>query len=186
MEKLFGFMLAVGLLLAVIFGKSQQAFNAAMQGADTAVTLAIALVGGCALWGGLIRMADGAGLSRVIAKALRPLLRRLFPELPDQHPALQKCATAFSANMLGLGNAATPLSLAAMQSLSKSTPQNSSAVDVFWLISSSALQIIPTTVIAMRQAAGSHHPSLIILPSVLASLGATVLAYVIRPRSSQT
>ena len=176
MEKLFLYALFLGLIICLIFGRGAQALTAATDGASEAVTLTLGLVGGCALWGGLVRMADGAGLSRMLARALRRPLKRLFPGLENDNEASEAVAAAFAANMMGIGNAATPLSIAAMKKL---TPRNA---DTFWLISASSLQILPTTVLAMRQAAGSAAPAEILPVCLVCSAIAVTAAVLLRPR----
>jgi len=179
MEKLFLYALFLGLLVCLIFGRGAAAFTAATDGAGEAVTLTLALVGGCALWGGLVRMADGAGLSRMLARALRRPLKNLFPGIENDAEAGEAVAAAFAANMMGIGNAATPLSIAAMKKL-----QNPRHADTFWLISASSLQILPTTVLAMRQAAGSAAPAEILPVCLICSAIAVSAAILLRPRRS--
>ena len=177
MEKLFVYALFLGILVCLVFGQGGQAFTAAAEGASEAVTLTLALVGGCALWGGLVRMADGAGLSRMLARALRRPLKHLFPGIQNDTQAQEAVAVAFAANMMGIGNAATPLSIAAMQKL-----KNPRDADTFWLVSASSLQILPTTVLAMRQAAGSAAPAEILPVCLICSVVGVGAAVLLRPR----
>jgi|GEM_PF-1021142 len=179
MERIFVWLLFTGLGVCLIFGHGAQAFAAAGDAAGEAVTLTVGLVGGCALWGGLVAMADAAGLSRGAARAMRPFLRWIFPNLEGNPEARQAVATAFSANLLGLGNAATPLALNAMKHL------NGRDADTFWLISASSLQLLPTTVLAMRQTAGAANPGDILPICIAASAMATAVAVAIRPREKK-
>nr|MDD6336198.1 nucleoside recognition protein [bacterium] len=180
MEKLFCIALVSGLVVAVFLGRGQAAFTAALSAADEAVTLSLGLIGACALWGGLARMAEGAGLSRALARWLRRPLGMLFPGTKPGDAGREAVATAMSANLLGLGNASTPLGIAAMKALGDSACPCDA--DTFWLISASALQVLPTTVIAMRQAAGAQNAADILPVCIIASLVSTLVAIVIRPR----
>src|SRR5437762_1936988 len=149
----------------------QGAFDGAAQG----VTLAIGLIGVMALWLGLLRIAEKAGLVDKLARAVRPLFRPLFPGVPDGHPAISAMLLNIAANMLGLGNAATPFGIKAMEELEKLNPTPGSATNaqvLFLAINTASLQLVPTTVIALRASAHSSDPAGIILPC----LGATLWA----------
>src|SRR5690606_27554171 len=130
------------------------------------------LIGLLAFWSGIMRIAQEAGLTRMVAKLLAPLARRLFPSVPPDHPALASILMALSANMLGLGNAATPLGLKAMQELRSLDPDSDEASDAmctFLALSTAGVTIIPSTVIALRAAQGSANPTSIVGTTVLAT-----------------
>jgi spore maturation protein A len=153
--------------------------NATFSAAGTAVELAIGLVGGMTLFLGLMRVAHDAGLVQLLARALRPLFRFLFPDVPRDHPALGAIAMNFGANILGLGDAATPFGLKAMQELQAINPDKETASDamcMFVALHSRSLQLIPVMVISLRAAAGSTNPSEIIVPTIGATLVAMVVA----------
>jgi len=119
---------------------------AAVDFAGTAVTLAIGLVGVLALWMGMVRIAEKAGLIHLVVKAVQPFLRLLFPQVPRDHPALGMIALNLSANMLGLGNAATPLGLKAMEELQKLNPTDDTATDpmvMLLALNTAGVQIVP-------------------------------------------
>jgi spore maturation protein A len=130
-----------------------------------------------ALWLGLMRVAEEAGLVRALARAARPLMCRLFPEVPPEHPAMGAMLMNLSANMLGLGNAATPFGVKAMQALETVNPRPGTASDaqaLFCAMNTASVQLIPASVIALRVAAGSRAPAEILGATLLASLcGAT-------------
>jgi len=140
--------------------------------AKTAVELAIALIGIMALWLGIMKVAEEAGLVSRLARVLRPVTTRLFPDVPPDHPAMGAMIMNISANMLGLSNAATPLGLKAMEELNKLNKKAGTATDAmctFLVINTSNVQLIPATVIAIRAAAGSANPTEILGPVLLAT-----------------
>lgn len=152
---------------------------ALLQGASDAVTLAIGLVGAMTLFLGLMKVVEEAGLLRVVARALHPILRRLFPEVPAEHPAMGAMVMNLSANALGLGNAATPFGIRAMQGLESLNPNPGTATDamvLFLAINTSSVTLIPTGVIALRATLGSTDPAGILLPTLFASTCSTIAA----------
>jgi len=145
--------------------------------AKTAVTLAIGLIGIMALWLGVMRIAEQSGLIAKIAAAVKPIMIRLFPDVPADHPAMGAMIMNISANILGLANAATPLGLKAMEELNKLNKKLGTATDAmctFLVINTSNVQLIPATVIAIRAAAGSANPTEIIGPVIVATTISTV------------
>jgi spore maturation protein SpmA len=170
-------------LLAVAIGGWNDRFKdvtgGALDGAKTAVTIAIGLWGVMALWLGVMRLAERAGLVQRIAYGLRPLMRRLFPEVPPDHPAMGSMLMNMAANMLGLGNAATPLGLRAMRDLESLNPRPgvaSNAMCTFLAINTSSVQLIPATAIAILAAAGSTRPTVIVGTAFFATLCAATVA----------
>ena len=117
------------MLVGGFFGRLGQATDAAIKSAETAVTLSIGLIGVMTLWLGLMRLAERSGLVAMLAHALRPLLRRLFPDVPIHHPAMGSMVLNIAANMLGLTNAATPLGLRAMRDLETLNPRPGTATN---------------------------------------------------------
>ena len=149
--------------------------DASTKSATQAASLALGLVGVMALWLGLMRVLHEAGLMRLIARALRPIMAWLFPDVPKDHPALGMMVLNMASNMLGLGNAATPFGLRAMQELDTLNPRKgvaSNAMVLFLAINTSGLAVLPTGMIALRAALGSTAPSAIFLPTVLSTLTA--------------
>ncbi len=152
--------------------------SAALEGAGTAVEIAIGLIGIMALWLGVMKVAQEAGITNIIAKLVRPITRRLFPDIPEDHPAIGAMIMNIAANMLGLSNAATPLGLKAMEELDKLNPNKGEATDdmcTFLVINTSAITLIPATAIAIRASLGSSNPQMIIVPSILAATCATIV-----------
>ncbi|MDH4071127.1 MAG: nucleoside recognition protein [Ignavibacteria bacterium] len=149
-----------------------------VESAKVAVTLAIGLIGIMALWLGLMKIAEESGLVRVISGIVRPVMSRLFPDVPHDHPAMGAMVMSISANMLGLANAATPLGLKAMEELNKLNKKVGTATDAmctFLVINTSNVQIIPATVIAIRASAGSANPAEILGPAIVATSISTIV-----------
>jgi spore maturation protein SpmA len=172
-------------LLAVAIGGWNDRFKevtaGAFDGAATAVTIALGLIGIMALWLGVMRLAERAGLVQKIARGLRPIMRRLFPDVPPEHPAMGSMVMNMSANMLGLGNAATPLGLRAMRDLESLNPRPgvaTNAMCTFLAINTSSVQLIPATAIAILAASGSTRPTAIVGTALLATLCAASVAII--------
>ncbi|HEX5472481.1 MAG TPA: nucleoside recognition domain-containing protein [Lacipirellulaceae bacterium] len=159
--------------------------NALLQAAKmTVVDICIPLIGTMALWLGLMNVAKDAGLLDAFARAMRPLMRWLFPEVPDGHPAQGAMLMNFAANMLGLDNAATPLGLKAMeelQSLNSEKDTATNAMAQFLAINCGSITLIPFTIISFRFVSGSKDPSGIILGTLVAS-SASVIAAIVAAR----
>jgi spore maturation protein A len=176
----FGLM-AIALVVAAFNGTVDGVTRGAMESASTAVQIAIGLIGIMTLWLGIMRVAEAAGLVTLLGRALRPLLRRLFPELPSDHPAAGAIVLAIAANMLGLNNAATPLGIKAMEALQELNPDKDSATNsmvTFLAMTTTGVQLIPATMIGVLAAAGSQQPTSIIAPSLVATFIGTVAAVV--------
>ena len=147
--------------------------------AESAVTLAIGLIGVMALFLGLMKVAEEGGLMRIVAKALRPLMIRLFPEVPAEHPAMGAMIMNLSANLLGLGNAATPFGIRAMQQLDTLNPHKGTATNamaLFLAMNTSSVTLLPTGVIALRASAGSSDPAGIVPTTLAATIISTTVA----------
>jgi spore maturation protein A len=154
----------------------------ALDGAGAAVTLAIGLIGVMSLWLGLLKIAERAGLVEKLSRAARPIFRPLFRDIPEGHPAISAMLLNIAANMLGLGNAATPFGIKAMEELEKLNPNPGTATNsqaLFVAINTASLQLVPTTVIALRAAAHSKDPAEILLPTLAATACSLVVAIVI-------
>jgi spore maturation protein A len=158
--------------------KLGQVTSAALEAANTGVEIAIGLIGVMALWLGVMKIAEEAGLTKVLARIVRPITSWLFPKIPSDHPAIGAMIMNIAANMLGLSNAATPLGLKAMEELDKLNPNKGEATDdmcTFLVLNTSAITLIPATAIAIRASLGSQNPQMIIVPSILAATCATIV-----------
>jgi spore maturation protein A len=163
------------------FVKLKAITQAAIDFASTAVEIAIGLIGVMALWLGLIKIAEEAGLVRVLTRLLAPVTKRLFPDVPPDHPAIGAIIMNMAANMLGLNNAATPFGLKAMEELNKLSPRAGTATNAmvtFLAINTGGLVLIPATAIAVRAASGSVNPGIIIGTSIFGAACATVIGVI--------
>src|SRR5213595_3208327 len=174
------------IVLAVAIGgyndKLKEVADKSFEMAEFAVMkTALPLVGIMALWLGIMRLAERAGLVTLLARGLRPLMRRLFSDVPPDHPAMGSMLMNIAANMLGLGNAATPLGLRAMRDLESMNPRPgvaSNAMCTFLAINTSSVQLIPATAIAILAAAGSARPKVIVGTALFATLCAASVAVI--------
>ncbi|MGZ5001891.1 MAG: nucleoside recognition domain-containing protein [Chthoniobacterales bacterium] len=165
------------LLVAVIVGGFSGNLPAVTKGAFEAAEMAVMkialpLVGIMAIWLGIMRLAERAGLVQIIARALSPIMRRLFPDVPRDHPAMGSMLMNIAANMLGLGNAATPLGLRAMADLERLNPRPgvaTNAMCTFLAINTASVQLVPTTAIGLLAIAGSKNPTAVVPTAFLAS-----------------
>ena len=158
--------------------KLGQVTNAIFDEGKKAVEIAIGLIGIMALWLGVLRVAEEAGVTRILAKMVKPLMSWLFPSIPSDHPAISAMIMNITSNWLGLSNASTPLGLKAMHELNKLNPKKGEASDdmcTFLVLNTSAITLIPATAIAVRASLGSNHPQMIIIPSILAACCATIV-----------
>ncbi len=168
-----------GVLLGALTGQIAEVTQAAFDSAELAVLkIALPLVGIMAFWLGIMRLAERSGLVAILARLLRPVLTRIFPDVPASHPAMGSMLMNIAANMLGLANAATPLGLRAMQDLEKLNPRPGTATNAmvtFLAINTSSVQLIPATTVAYLIAAGSVNATAIIGPAFVATLCSTIV-----------
>lgn len=170
------------IVLSVLFGGAnghlKEVTDGAFDGARTAVmTIALPLVGSMSIWLGVMRLAEKSGLINILAGVLLPLLRRLFPDIPPGHPVMGSMVMNIAANMLGLGNAATPLGLRTMGDLERLNPHPGTATNsmcTFLAISTSSVQLVPTTAIAVLAAAKATNPTAIVGSSLCATTCAAI------------
>ena len=168
----------ISVVIGIFTGEIEQVTEAAIESAETAVELSLGLIGIMALWLGIMKIAEKSGLVELIARGVRPITVRLFPDVPPDHPAVGSIVLNMAANMLGLGNAATPLGLKAMQELQELNPQKDTATDAmctFLAINTSSVQLIlPATVVGLM----GIYSSQIFLPTILATTLSTIAAII--------
>ena len=174
-------LLTIGVFAGALNGEAglKAVTTGAMESAKGAITLAIGLVGVMCTFLGLMAVAEKAGMIELLAKAMAPVMRRVFPDVPKDHPAMGAMLMNIAANVLGVGNAATPLGLKAMQELQTLNPYKntaSNAMCMFLAINTSSVQLVAATVIGMRIHAGSTNPTSIIGPTLVATIIGTVFA----------
>jgi spore maturation protein A len=175
------FFIGAGFIVAAFNGNIDAVTEAAFEGAKTGVTVCFGLISVLVFWLGMMRIAEDAGLLKKLAKCLRPFVGFLFPSVPKDHPAFGYILSNMSANVLGLGNAATPAGIKAMQELQKLNPDKqtaSAAMCTLLAINTASLTLIPTTMIAIRMNFDAVHPTDIVGPTLAAtavSLTAAIL-----------
>ncbi len=172
---IWGGMILLSLIIATFTGNLEACSAAAAEGAKNAVETCITLLGIMCLWSGFAKIGERAGLITAISKLLHPLLKRLFPHLSEDNPARGSMVLNLVANLFGMGNAATPLGIRAMEDLQKSNPLKTVASNemcLFAVLNTASLQLVPTTLISLRQMYGSENPGEIILPIWLVSIAA--------------
>lgn len=167
----------LAIVLGGINGKIENVTKSAIDAASSSVTIAIGLIGIMALWLGIMKIAEDSGLMALAAKAITPILKRLFPDIPAGHPAMASMTMNIAGNMLGLGNAATALGLKAMEdleSLNKHPGVATNAMCTFLTINTAGLQLVPATVIGILASAGSKDPTVIIGTTIAATCTALI------------
>lgn len=181
LNYIWGFMIIIGTVFGFLTGSINEVGNGSLQGAKEAVTLCITMLGVMSMWTGLMEIARQAGIMEKMTKALMPVIRFLFPDIPKGHIVQEYIASNMMANILGLGWAATPMGLKAMKEL-KTLNNNSrmASVDMctFLIINISSLQLIPVNIIAYRSQYGSVNPSQILLTAILATIISTIVGVI--------
>lgn len=182
-------LVVISVIAGVITGTVAEVQASIFSFADTAVEIVIGLVGIIVFWMGIMKVAQAAGLTEKLGHAIRPVMKRLFPDVPEDHPAMSSMVMNIAANILGLGNAATPFGLTAMKDLQTLNTTKNIATDamvMFLAINTSSVTIIPTTVIALRSAAGSASPTSVVGPIILATTISTIVAIICAKLFSKT
>ena len=174
-------MIIIGIIVGTLTGNIEAVSTAAIEWAETAVELSLGLIGVMALWLGLMKIAEEAGIVRGMGLLMKPIMVRLFPEVPADHPAMGSIVANMAANFFGLGNAATPLGIKAMQELqdlNENKEEASNAMVMFLAINTSSVTLISSSTIAYRSAAGAANPGDIIAPTIVATVVSTTVAIV--------
>jgi len=181
LNYLWSGMILLAIMTAAFTGNLPEITTAALDSAKEAVMLCITILGILSMWTGLMKIAERAGLIIHLADKMKPLLRYLFPEIPKNHSAFKYIATNFIANILGLGWAATPAGLKAMEAMQQLNPKKDTAtasMRMFMVVNMSSLQLVTVSIIAYRLQYNSANPSEIIGPGILVTAASTVVAVV--------
>ncbi|MBP1949519.1 nucleoside recognition domain-containing protein [Virgibacillus litoralis] len=178
---IWAFMAMIGIVYAMFNGTMEEVNKALFETADDAVTLSIGLISILVFWLGIMKVAENAGILLFLTKMFRPLVVKLFPDIPRDHPAMGYILSNFTANIFGLGNAATPLGIKAMQQMKElsGTDTASRSMITFLALNTSSLTIIPTTVIAIRMQYDSISPTEIVGTTIIATLISSLSAIII-------
>lgn len=178
----WAFLMLAGIVAMAFGGSPDRITTTLLTQARHGIEASFDLLAVVILWLGISRIAERAGLLPAVARFLSPLLRRLFPSLPADHPALAPIAINLTANFLGLSNAATPFGLQAMRELGKTSPDPgriTPAMTTFLVLNSACVTAIPATAIALRAATGAAEPAAIAFPATLASLAASTAVVIL-------
>ncbi|AHV98130.1 nucleoside recognition domain-containing protein [Paenibacillus sabinae] len=172
-------MIVIGFVFAAVNGRMDAFTGAVFDGAKNGVTVSFGLISVLVFWLGIMKVAEDAGLLRTIARALGPVVRFLFPDVPKGHPAIGYILSNMSANLLGLGNAATPMGIKAMQELQTLNPDKETATPAMCTLlalNTASITLIPATLIAIRLNYGSADPAGIVGTTLAATVVATLAA----------
>ena len=174
-------LVVIAVIMGAATGQIEDVTKQAFAAAQTAVNIALGLISIMTLWLGIMKIAEKAGLIRLLARALAPVMRRLFPEVPTDHPAMGSMLLNISANWLGLGNAATPFGLKAMEELQTLNPRKDTATNamvMFLGLNTASITLIPATIIGVRASLDSNNPFEIIGTTIFAGTCATITAII--------
>ena len=163
----------ISYIYAILTGRVNEINNSVFESCESAVKLTITFLGTMCLWSGIMQIAKKTTLIDKLTNFLNPIIKILFPEIQKQNPVHKEISMNMVANILGLGNAATPLGLKAMKTMQKENPKKdtlTNSMAMFIIINTASIQIIPTTVIAIRSSLGSTNPTSIIIPVWIATI----------------
>ncbi len=170
MNYIFYFLIVFSIVIGAINGRLQEVINAVMSGAELSVKVAFSLIGIMAFWLGIMKIAEKSGLVQLIAKAIKPITKKLFNELDEDSPAIGDIAMNFTANAFGLANAATPFGIRAMENMQEANDKKDTASNsmcLFLAMNTAGFQLVPATVIAILVGIGYKNPTEIIAPTLL-------------------
>lgn len=180
-NRIWGAIIVVSILYALLFGDMSVMTNALLTGCGDGVELCLGIIGVYALWMGLMNLAQKAGILERLSRLLSGWLINMFPGVPEGHESFGYMMLNLAANMLGTGNAATPIGLRAMESLqtiNKNKAVPSHAMAMFLVLNTSSVQLFPTMIVGMRTAAGSENPTAIVLSAFIASACSTIVGII--------
>lgn len=174
-------MIFFGVLVGLITGNGEEISKSIVGSVDSTVQFMIGLVGLMCFWCGVMKVAEKSGLTQKLSRILRPVLKLIFKEAAKDEKALGAIVMNITANMLGLGNAATPFGIKAMQEMDRLNKEKGKATNdmvLFLVLNAACIQLVPTTIISIRAASGSSNPGVIILPAIIASTIAAIVGVV--------
>ena len=170
-----------GILVAIFTGNGAEISTTIVGSADSTVKFIIGLVGIMCFWCGVMKIAEKSGLTQKLARLMKPLLKFLFKDAGKDEKALGAIVMNLTANMMGLSNAATPFGIKAMEEMDRLNPENGRASNdmaLFLVMNAACIQLVPSTIISIRAAAGSSNPGAIILPAILSTASAAIVGVI--------
>lgn len=182
MEKIWIFILIFGFVFAVGTGNVEAAVKALFESTNTGISLSFNILGVMCLWSGFMNVAENGGVVNSLSKFVHPIVKILFPELSENSDASGHIAMNITANMMGLGNVATPMGIRAMeklQEINKSPNRLSKSMLMFVVLNMASIQLVPTTVIALRANSGSINPNSIVVPTIVSSLVSVIIGIIL-------
>lgn len=178
MNFLWGFMMLLSILFSFINGNAAETIKAGFSGASSAIEILLSFAGIMCLWTGLFKAAEYSGISGIIKKLLNPLIKFLFPSLSKSSSAFEYISLNITANLLGVGNGATPMGIKAMRELDRGSERVSAEMCMLVVLNTTAFSLIPTTVLALRSAFASENPFSVLCPMWITSGGALLTAVI--------
>lgn len=182
MNKIWAGMIIIAIILSILGGNLQELVTTLMSSTQSALETALDMFGMLCMWSGFMKIAEESGIVKVLSEKVTPLVHFLFPELPPNNEATGHIAMNMTANILGLGNIATPMGLKAMECLEKYNEKKerlSNSMMMFIILNTASIQLIPTSVIALRSTYKSNSPADVVLPIILASFGSVIAGILI-------
>ncbi len=179
MNIIFVLLITISVVFSIINGRLEEFTQSIFDAGKSAVEISLFLLGIIALWMGIIKILEDSGVVHNLSRFFRPLIKKLFKNVPDDHPAITSITLNFIANLFGIGNAATPLGIKAMQdlqTLNTDKEETSFEMMLFVVINTSSIQILPFTVIGILSTLGSTNPTAIVLPTILATILSSIFA----------
>jgi len=175
-------MIIIAIVLSIVQGNLQELIASLMDSTQSAIETVLDMIGMLCMWSGFMKIAEESGIVKSISKKITPIVKFIFPELPKDNEATGHIAMNMTANILGLGNVATPMGIKAMEKLelyNDNKSRLSNSMMMFIILNTASIQLIPTSVIALRASYNSNNPADIVLPVILASLGSVIVGIIL-------
>ena len=182
MNKIWGFMIIISIMIGMFQGMAPEMVNSIFDSTKNATENSLNIIGMICLWSGIMRIAEECGVVKKLSKIVTPILNILFPKLEKNSEVRGAIALNMTANLLGLGNVATPLGLSAMEKMQESNHNKDTLTDEMMMlivINTASIQIIPTSIIALRVAHGSTNPVIVVVPILIASIASVIAGILI-------
>lgn len=182
MNKIWAGMIIIAIILSIVSGNLQEIITTLMESTQSAVETVLDMAGMICMWSGFMKIAEKSGIVKSISEKVTPLVKFLFPELPKDNEATGHIAMNMTANILGLGNVATPMGLKAMEKLeiyNENKTRLSNSMMMFIILNTASIQLIPTSVIALRATYNSSNPADVVLPIIIASFGSVIAGFIL-------